>query len=383
MAKGFLPMNTQLILSMHKNGIGIKKIAAILNTTECEVYRCLYDNGFTHFASQYAERDTKIREAYENGENITSIARTLCVDRHTVTDVLRRMNIYKGNRNGDMFSEEKATRNKKAIDLYKNGMSLSQVSKEIGVCSSTVAKILRAYKIDTRPQHLKGHSKGTSKNRKYSFDINFFQEINSEEKAYWLGFLYADGYVGCRGITTLCLQEKDLEHIEAFRASLGDSSVPIKYRSRTKSYAINLSSVKMAEDLIKLGCVQRKSLILTFPSERQVPRDLIRHFMRGYFDGDGCISGDKSPTFSVLGTPAFLDEYEKILLHNCKNQSKTKRTHRKDWNNQTENIAYGGVNRVLEIYDFLYKDATIYLERKKERFEKIKASRAKLTRDSG
>ena len=64
--------------------------------------------------------------------------------------------------------------------------------------------------------------------------------------------------------------------------------------------------------------------------------------------------------------------YEKILLENLKDRKKTKRYHNNDWAKETESIVYGGRIQVLEIYDFLYKDATIYLERKKNKFDSLK-----------
>ena len=363
---------TQIILSMYKNNISIKKIAAIVELSEREVYECLYKNGFSHLKNRNGGRDKKICELYTKGVQITQIAKQLRIDRHTVTDVLKVTGTYKGNKHANLFSVEKEERNQKALELYASGKSLREVSKELNVCPATISNILHAHGIDTRPQHVEGHSKGTTKNRKHIFDLNFFEKIDSEEKAYWLGFLYADGYVGYRGVITIGLKETDEEHLRAFRKAISNDTIPIKYNRKTKSYAMNVCSVKMAEDLVKLGCMQKKSLKLIFPTIDQVPADLIHHFMRGYFDGDGCITiGRHSPCVNVLGTPQFLDVYEKELLKNMSNKKRTKRIHRETWNEQTEAVFYGGTHRITDIYHFLYKDATICLQRKKDRFEEI------------
>lgn len=364
---------TQIILSMYKNNISIKKTAVIAETTQLEVYECLYRNGFSHLKDRNQGRDKKVCELYIEGEQITQIAKQLHINRHTVTDILNAAGIYKGNKHADMFSGEKSKRNQKAVSLYQEGKSLREVSETLKICPSTVSSVLHSYGIDTRPQHAKGHSKGATKNRKHVFDLNFFEKIDTEAKAYWLGFLYADGYVGYKGIVIIGLKESDYQQLENFRSAISNDTIPIKYNKLTKSYAMTACSVKMAEDLVHKGCMQKKSLKLTFPSKEQTPEHLLHHFMRGYFDGDGCISNIKaySPQFSVLGTPEFLDRYEEELLKNMNNTKKNKRIHSDSWNAQTEAISYAGVKKMINIYHFLYKDATIYLQRKKERFEEL------------
>ena len=364
---------TQLVIAMHQNGIGIPKIVKILNISEYNIYEILYANGFSHLKDKNLERDKAICEDYINGEKITALAEKNKIDRHTITAILKSHKVYKGNRHAGYYSQEKKERTDEIVKLYQQGLSFRQIAKKFGICTSTVKNTLQAMNVQIRSQHMPGHSKGTTKNRKYFFDIDFFEKIDTEEKAYWLGFLYADGYVAYRGVVQMALKQDDKSHLEAFRKTLGDENVKISFNSKTKSCSIWFSSVKMAEDLIKLGCKQKKSLTLEFPNNKQVPDNLIHHFMRGYFDGDGCIlTNSHSPQFSILGTPSFLDEYEKIMLKNLKNKKKTKRIIRDNWNVNTQQIMYSGRLRVLDIYSFLYKDATIYLKRKKEKFEELK-----------
>ena len=129
-----------------------------------------------------------------------------------------------------------------------------------------------------------------------------------------MGFLYADGYVNSEKGVELTLKADDLEHIESFKKFL-NSNHNIEFRKNVNAYRINIYSKKMANDLINLGCFQNKSLKLKFPTNQQVPKELISHFMRGYFDGDGCISyGQGQLRFSVLGCKEFLIEYESIIL---------------------------------------------------------------------
>ena len=115
-----------------------------------------------------------------------------------------------------------------------------------------------------------------------------------------------------------------------------------------------------------------KSLILKFPTIEQVPIELIHHFMRGYFDGDGCICiSNNQAYFTVIGTPEFLNGYEYYLLKTLNRTTPNKRKHTKRHHEQTEWIVYGGNKQCKKIYDYLYKDATIYLDRKKQKFISI------------
>lgn len=93
-----------------------------------------------------------------------------------------------------------------------------------------------------------------------------FETIDTEEKAYWLGFLYADGSVGSNDDRIeLGLAERDFHHIEKFRNFIGINN-KISYREKTKSYRYAFKSQNCKQDLINKGCVPRKSLILKYPT---------------------------------------------------------------------------------------------------------------------
>ena len=358
-------------MSMYKNNISIQKIAAVLDIQQLEVYETLEELRIPRINDKNIERDHKICNMYENNIKITNIAKKLHINRHTVTNILQKYGKYNESRNLSYNDPIKIERNNNIVKTYLSGLSISQTAQKLKLGKSLVSKVLYRLNIPTRPQHMKGHSLGTTRNRKYHFDLNFFEKIDTEEKAYWFGFLCADGYVARRGVVQIELKESDKIHLEKFRDTLGDKNIAIKYNVKTKSYGISLCSVKMADDLTKLGCIQKKSLKLTFPTEDMVPSNLIHHFMRGYFDGDGCIyisKTQKSNMFSVLGTKDFLNGFEQHLLAGIGRDKPNKRIHRKEWAEDTEMISYGGNNQLKRIYNFLYKNSTIYLERKKDKF---------------
>lgn len=195
--------------------------------------------------------------------------------------------------------------------------------------------------------------------------LRIFETIDTEEKAYWLGFLYADGSVGSTdNRIELGLAEKDVGHIEKFRDFIGIPN-KISYRPATKSYRYAFKSIPCKADLIKQGCVPKKSLILTFPTEQQVPKELIKHFIRGYFDGDGWFT-NTSECFQVgiIGTENFINGFlNSIEIQNKDN--KIFNVHREDG---AKRYVFGAYQDVFNFLNWIYKDAIVYLDRKYEHY---------------
>lgn len=251
-----------------------------------------------------------------------------------------------------------------AKKLYKEGKSLRQIGDLLNIDRKKLSKKLKEDGIIIRDPNKNSVSKGKAKRIK-KVDESIFERIDTEEKAYWLGFLYADGYVNDRQIE-LTLKAEDLEHIKKFKA-FTKSEHKISYRKEINAYRITICSPKIALDLMNLGCTQAKSLTLTFPTKEQVPEHLVHHFMRGYFDGDGCISyGQGQYRLCILGTDIFLDKYEDYILNTLNRTNRNKRK----YNGLASSIQYAGTEQVYKIYNFLYKNATIYLERKYNKFLK-------------
>lgn len=217
-------------------------------------------------------------------------------------------------------------------------------------------------------------------NRKYKINEDFFNIIDSEQKAYFLGFLYADGYISKNGMNcVLTLTGKDREILDILNQYIFFSQKPLYYRKPVQTiinkknvnikeaYTLTISSVKIVNDLIKLGCINRKSLKLEFPNEEQVSRDFISHFIRGYFDGDGCISISKNAkTFNIAGTEVFLSGIRDLLFDIGVASKIVKHSN--------QNISYLRVHSIKDlnrIYYFMYKDCKTFLKRKQEKFERI------------
>lgn len=185
---------------------------------------------------------------------------------------------------------------------------------------------------------------------KHILNKSYFENVDNEKKAYWLGFLYGDGNIS-KNKRQLTLVSKDREHLEKFKRDL-DCDYEIK--PVNKIHRIIISSTKICKDLIQLGCVPHK----TFKLEKipDIQTDLIRHFIRGLFDADGCIYKRKYGIgFTIRGNPPLLKDIQNYLWSFAIVSSKTKINNR--------NLYYSGINALL-IFEHLYDNSIIYLSRK-------------------
>jgi hypothetical protein len=203
--------------------------------------------------------------------------------------------------------------------------------------------------------------------KKYSYNDNEFESIDSEEKAYWLGFLYADGYVRSdkRGNELkLKLGVKDKEHLLKFKKIISNDDIPVVYEEykNSKCYKVSINSKKIVSDLIKLGCTNKKSLTIEFPV---IKNELKNHFIRGYFDGDGSISySNKQIVLNfVSGSSKFLLEISSIF-----NSIGCKKANLVGNNENYKYIQYNTLNDLTLLFRYLYSsNSNIFLNRKKEK----------------
>jgi len=122
--------------------------------------------------------------------------------------------------------------------------------------------------------------------------------------------LYADGYISKTSEICVDLKILDVAHLIKFKRSL-DANTAVRSDIRLQRARFSVKNKYLHMALNNLGCINNKSLVLTFPNENIfVNSDLIRHFIRGYFDGDGCLSFARNkyftPRITILGTKDFL-----------------------------------------------------------------------------
>ncbi len=196
--------------------------------------------------------------------------------------------------------------------------------------------------------------------RIHYYNFSFFEQIKTEMQAYWLGFLYADGCVHKNKIT-IGLAIKDKCHLVRFCQDIGLENPKFFKSEKTKSIRVTLSCKKMAIDLEKIGCVPRKTYLLEFPNF--LPENLLSHFIRGYFDGDGGVSVRKDGrkcSVTIVGREDFLKKLkEKINVGHIYKTSSDK----------VKCISICSKKQIDEFYNFIYKNANVFLDRKKKKIE--------------
>ena len=281
----------------------------------------------------------------------------------------------------DLFQIERINPNKinwkpgqkeKIVELYLNKTSINKIGKLFGgLHYNTIKKILIENEVTLRTRS-QSHFQDDRNDR-------IFEDIDTEEKAYWLGFLAADGCVSGNYII-ITLQEKAYHHIEKFRAFLKANSIQIRFflkkdtKGKDKKYCeFSIGCKKMAEDLKKHGVVERKSLILKPPILKS--RDFEYSWIRGFFDGDGGLSYSKKNNrwqSYANSTKEVLKWIVEILELN------TKPFNQKHYGkpDNVYRIHFNGRINVYKAWNKMYLEdkATIYLDRKYKLYKELQCS---------
>lgn len=265
--------------------------------------------------------------------------------------------VYKKNGKWDFTEEQKDL----ICNLYMNeDKSSSVIAKQFGVSTpNVILNILKNRNVEIT-------------HKTYKFNEHYFDVIDDENKAYIMGLLYADG---CnhynKGVLSLSLQEEDKHILDEINLLLGNKK-PLFFENLSKKninfhnqYRIDLFSRYLCDVMNSYGVTPRKSLTLTFPL--WLHKDLYRHFIRGYVDGDGCIYwNDKTnqSSVSMVGTEPFLTGISKIL---CDNGIIVKMSS----NHNIKELKTTSREDTVKLITFLYYNANLKLNRKYKKCEDL------------
>lgn len=216
--------------------------------------------------------------------------------------------------------------------------------------------------------------------RRHNIDENFFNKIDSEEKAYWLGFIMADGCITTSSKTSpytrLCivLKKDDINHLEKFKAAIKytgaikEKTIYDKRGFSTTNCTLRVSSKKLCADLQSHGVVPRKTGREIIPDMKT---KYVRHFVRGFFDGDGSavVSQNKkfcrfkicSSSFEIIKQLQSFFERAGIFIQYYQDNS---------YNVPFYVIESNKESTCNNIYKLLYNQSSIYLDRKYELVKK-------------
>ncbi|MFJ7831840.1 LAGLIDADG family homing endonuclease [Peribacillus sp. NPDC046944] len=215
--------------------------------------------------------------------------------------------------------------------------------------------------------------------RKHFFNEHFFADIDNERKAYWLGFIAADGSVTKTSKWNsyrlqINLKYTDRAHLELFRKHIEAHSTQIyEFENDSSNRGFGkcriarfvLNSQILYEDLVKLNIILNKTNNLAMPFIRE---DLIRHFLRGYIDGDGSFSYTRRKedlnrfrySFEIVGNSKeileqFIDYFERHQIKVSMYQRKGGKSFR---------LMTGSGPEIKKISRLIYHNSSVYLERK-------------------
>lgn len=317
----------------------------------------------------------QISQLLKNGETIKNIALKTGASIWQIRKYREKNNIF-GKSNSVFKSEDDFI---KAKNLYLQGTSFKKLAEQFNCSTTGIREALINKGVQNRGNK---DVNGNSYNKKHSCNDDYFNLLDSERKAYWLGYLYADGYNDEANYRiTIGQSEKDFEIIHHFKKDI-EATNPISIRppristkdgvdfQTTAFHSITITSKKLSEDLAKLGCTQKKTFTISFPN---IPQDLKRHFIRGYFDGDGSVTNTQdlsktSAQFNIVGTLEFLQDVQKELIKEGLSETKISPARK---NSQIFQLVYGGINNVKAFYNYLYSTCSICLPRKKNVFEEV------------
>lgn len=239
---------------------------------------------------------------------------------------------------------------KNICKLYELGASSIKIADQYNCQYPAITRILKKNNIKIRLP--------TDRKRLHSIiNENYFDSIDTEQKAYILGFFYADAYNSTDNYQIkLTLAVKDLEILKKL-SFIFYNKEKLYYHQNYISLVIYNKRMSLA--LAKLGCTQKKTFSITFPNF--LSKEFHNHFVRGYFDGDGCLYiNDKIGKISIASTHDMLFGIKKILQENLNINCQIKKP-------KNKNIYYlyiTGNRQTNTFLNWLYKDSTIFLERK-------------------
>tara|TARA_Y100000310_G_scaffold342972_1_gene448540 strand:- start:2035 stop:2853 length:819 start_codon:yes stop_codon:yes gene_type:complete len=249
------------------------------------------------------------------------------------------------------------------VSLYKSGETQKTISNLYKCDRSVIKRVL--LDSGTKLRNL------SESKRKVSLNVGYFKKINAPEKAYWLGFLYADGAINENRVR-ICISKRDEELVHKFKQSLnsGHKIAETINRRNGNEYLqaeISVTSKPMVKDLMKHGCHPRKTFTCEFPT--RINKKLMPHFVRGYFDGDGCIThkkhyGKKKVYFYPAISIAASKQFGNALVRYFKNELNVKVRIISDksiYSLRASNLV------AIEVMKHLYLDADLYLERKRNK----------------
>lgn len=305
---------------------------------------------------------SEMMSMYSQGKLIKEIAPLFGTSNSTIARTLRKAGVE------SRHPSVTLKREKLAIEYYNKYQNLDKVEMLIHMNSKTIKKILKKNGI-----HVLSNSEA---HKVRTIDENFFDNIDSHRKAYYLGFLCADGSVsGSNNRVQVSIQERDRNIIDALKEDLKTDYkiVKMSYSQKNQNWqdqcCLTITNAAIHDALILHGVIPNKSKLLEFP--KGLDKKYYSSFILGYMDGDGNISKNpKDMRCNFVSTEKFCLSVADILKEELGINCSIMLCHRNS-KVATRVLQIAGKNQVSKFLNWIYSDCDIYLERKYKIYQQL------------
>lgn len=245
---------------------------------------------------------------------------------------------------------------------YVKGQNTYELARAFNVCHETIRKVLRKRGVPLRSR--------TEAGRKYQIDKTYFRKIDTEEKAYCFGYFIAEGNIIVQRKQSKTLQitasTEEKEHLQKLVNFFSDYRVHIRKSGTRQAARVFIISNEFVEALFENGFYSCTNSV-TLPKIQD--KQLYKHLIRGYWDGDGTLYRRKDGTWTIafVGDFSLLNWIKEFLAENC-GTSLTKALVKIPNAMNTYALRYDGNSQAFRIAQWLYSNAHIFFERRWKRY---------------
>jgi DNA invertase Pin-like site-specific DNA recombinase len=357
------------IISMKRSGMKHKDIAKVYEVDSSTITEILIKCGIrtnttTNTPVPKSAHD-EIIKLYEDGNSQETIAKIYNTSSKNIGNILKKHGVQCRHQPLS-FSEEDIV---KMYNMYCSRIKIQDIAKQYHIDVTSVYNLFKRNGLTIR--------EFCDSRREYEIDTNYFDSIDTANKAYILGLFYADG---CNKLSKhqmdISLQEEDKHILEDIKREL-KTNRPLSFvdyntknPNHKNQYKLSITNKHISQKLNELGMVDAKSLVLEFPE--WLDESLYSHFIRGYFDGDGCLylGGTKAhPEVSIVSTIMFVRKVKDILANaiDVDMRIKTQKQHKP----VTKVGVITGIGKIVAFLDWIYVDADLKLNRKYEKYKQF------------
>jgi intein-encoded DNA endonuclease-like protein len=354
-----LQQNQDYILRSYQEGKSASALGRELNCNGGSIWTFIKKCGYaTHKTTDIDSQIDNIKKLHAEGISAYQISKDLNIPLTSLARKLKKLELDISHRS-KIRDDPMKNHVEEVIELYLSGINEAEISRKFHCDNSTVCRILKKYNIDT------GYP--------YTVDNTFFDKIDTQEKAYVLGYFTADG---CNHKNnTISFASIDLELLEKvksimkYNGPIYREEAPKKFPHRQGIYKLYISSRNISEKLSLIGgCGQRKSFTTFFPPEDLLPKHLVCHYIRGLFDGDGSIylSNQKRYYIVFAGTYSLLFPIQNIIKIELNIDGGLYPE------GNIHVLKYQSTQKSIILGDWMYTDASVYLDRKYKLYLELK-----------